>query len=165
VTHPPAAVQEVRVPVEPDVTDLVMRHHGQLRSLLEDVARAHQDRDLLVATCHALLDHEHAKRTVLYPLARRWLLEGEAVCDDLEERSRALSDGARRLAASTGVGRHEAAGGSGLVAAFADLARVEEHALIAPLRHRCPRHELVDAAGRYDELVGPPLAAAVDPAG
>jgi hypothetical protein len=152
------------VPVEPDITDLVMRHHGQLRSLLEDVARDHEDRDLLVAGSLALLDHEHAKRSVLYPLARRWLPDGGPVCDDLEERSRALSAGARRLASSTGV-RRGAAGGSGLVAAFADLARVEEHALIAPLRHRCPRPELLDAARRYDELVGPPLAAAVDLSG
>jgi hypothetical protein len=148
------------VPVEPDITDLVMRHHGQLRSLLDDVARDHVDRDLLVAGSLALLDHEHAKRSVLYPLARRWLSDAGPVCDDLEERSRAVSAGARRLAAWTDV--RGAAGGSGLVAAFADLARVEEHALIAPLRHRCPRPELLDAARRYDELVGPPLAAAVD---
>jgi hypothetical protein len=149
------------VDVEPDITDLVMRHHAELRRLLRRLSRDTVTVDAVEEVLRSLRAHEQAKSETLYELADRWLDGGGEVAAAQRARAGVLLDGAARLRASarrSGRG----GGGMGLLHAFADHARVDEHSVIAPLRHRCPRDELVRAADRYGALVGPPLSSSSD---
>jgi DNA-binding transcriptional MerR regulator len=149
------------VDVEPDITDLVMRHHAELRRLLRRLSRDGVTVAAVQEVLRTLQAHERAKSETLYELADGWIDGGSEVAAAQRARASVLLDGAARLHASarrSGRG----AGGTGLLSAFADHARVDEHSVIAPLRHRCPRDELVRAASRYDSLVGPPLSSSSD---
>jgi hypothetical protein len=147
--------------VEPDITDLVMRHHAELRRLLRRLSRDASTVDAVQEVLRTLRAHEGAKSETLYELATRWLDGGTEVAEAQRAQASVLLDGAARLHASarrSGRG----GGGSGLLSAFADHTRVDEHSIIAPLRHRCPREELLRAARRYGSLVGPPLSSSSD---
>ncbi|GAA3369358.1 hypothetical protein GCM10017744_088720 [Streptomyces antimycoticus] len=84
-----------------DVVALLMRQHGEIRNLFDEVERSAGDdrRDAFRRLVRMLAVHETAEEEVVHPVARRSFDGGEGVVEDrLRERSRPR----RSSAASTG---------------------------------------------------------------
>jgi hemerythrin superfamily protein len=68
----------------PDVVDLLVRQHREIRELFVEVLRASEERrgEYFSRLVHLLAIHETAEEEVVHPLARARIPEGDAVIDD-----------------------------------------------------------------------------------
>jgi hemerythrin superfamily protein len=140
-------------PTSGDVTDILISDHRDVTALIGEIWSVKDPmirRDLTDTAISELVRHAVAEEMYVYPVMRKYLIDGEkAVEHDVEEHKQ-LEQTMKQLEAVDVSSPEFDAGLRQLETLLADHVRDEESEQFPELRARVPREELTELAGKVE---------------